>query len=573
MFRIRTAAMGCLIVAASMIHLADRAAAQEAKNVASRVESVTLYRGQALVTRRVDFEVAKESVEVVVPDLPEDVVNDSLFAEGNEAVEIRAVRFRSRAVGEAPREEVRKLDEQIEVLTDQVALNQQTQQLLAKRTAYLDKLEGFVAPTAKLEASKGVLNADSLMQLTEFTFKQRADIAVESVDAMKESRELQKQLSLLQRQRAALTTGTNRTVRDAVLYLESKAAGKQSVNLSYLVNGCGWSPSYTYRADEQRMEVRVEYNALIQQMSGEDWKDVDLTLSTASPALSSAGPGLAPFNVALTSQPSGEGAAKVIDSLSMLRGQQRLALQSYQNALGRLDNLKVNWDINALANAFQCQELIAGKDALGAFLATPSQGQEPSLSYRLGSKVNLASRSDQQMVRILQTGLESQFYYVATPVLTSYVYREAELTNTSQEDLLGGPITVYLDGRFVGRSEIGTVARGQKFVVGFGADPQVRARRELADKTEKVQGGNRELAFEYRLVTENYKDEAVNVRVFDRLPHSNQSDDIRVTLGDLSTELSKDVLYARVERPKGILRWDAEVPGGASAEKAHLIEY
>ena len=45
--------------------------------------------------------------------------------------------------------------------------------------------------------------------------------------------------------------------------------------------------------------MRIEYNGLIQQMSGEDWSDVKLTLSTASPALSAAGPGLAPFRLTL----------------------------------------------------------------------------------------------------------------------------------------------------------------------------------------------------------------------------------------------------------------------------------
>ncbi len=176
------------------------------------------------------------------------------------------------------------------------------------------------------------------------------------------------------------------------------------------------------------------------------------------------------------------------------------------------------------------------------------------------------------MIRILQTALESRFYYVATPVLTSFVYREAELTNNSQEDLLAGPVTVYLDGRFVGRGEIGTVARGQKFVVGFGADPQLRIKRELADKGDKVQGGNRELNFNYRLVIENYKTEAVTVRVMDRLPHSDKSNEVRITMGEMSTELSKDAQYLRVDRPKGILRWDVPVPASSSGEKARTLD-
>ncbi len=569
----------------SLLAVPRAAEAQAPKSVASKIERVTLYRGQALVTRRVDLEAAKGAVEAVVADIPENIVADSLFAEGGEGVEVRAVRYITRPVGAEPREEVRKLDEEIETVSDKISLNQKTQELMAKRTEYLDKLEGFVAPEAKIEVSKGVLNAEALTKITQFSFENRSKVATELVAALREARDLQKQKQLLERKRAELTNGANRTVREAVLFLELRAEGKQTVSLSYLVSGCGWSPSYTYRADKDRKEVRVEYNGLIQQMSGEDWKDVELTLSTASPALSATAPGLAPFEVAALHQtPAGAGQTgpatppgtkdgDVARSLSELKGRQQKAVDAYANTVKQTDNAKLNWDINALANDFQSLELHGGKDALKAYSVAPGTGEGPSLSYRLTGKVNLASRADQQMVRIVQTALESKFYFVATPVLTSFVYREAELTNNSQEDLLAGPVTVYLDGRFVGRGEVGTVARGQKFVVGFGADPQLRIKRELADKGDKVQGGNRELNFNYRLVLENYKTEAVTIRVMDRLPHSDKSTEVRITLGEMSTELSKDTQYLRVDRPKGILRWEVPVPASASGEKALLLTY
>lgn len=197
----------------------------------------------------------------------------------------------------------------------------------------------------------------------------------------------------------------------------------------------------------------------------------------------------------------------------------------------------------------------------------------PSLSYKLGDGVSLASRSDQQMVRIMQTDMDSQFYHVAVPVLTSYVYREAELKNSSDQDLLAGPMTAYLDGRFVGQGEIPTVARGQQFVVGFGADAQLRTRRELVDKTDSVQGGNRETRFEYRLLVENFGGTPTPVRVIDRLPHSEKGDDIRITLGKTSDPVSDDKLYQREERPMGLLRWDVEAPANAAGEEARLITY
>jgi uncharacterized protein (TIGR02231 family) len=238
------------------------------------------------------------------------------------------------------------------------------------------------------------------------------------------------------------------------------------------------------------------------------------------------------------------------------------------------ENIGASWAANAAAFDLQNLELNSDKKVLSMLAVEGIQdGEGPSLGYELDGPVSLASRSDQQMVRILQTEFDGQFYHVATPVLTSYVYREAELKNDSDLDLLAGPSTVYLDGRFVGRGEIPTVARGQSFVVSFGANPQLRAKRELADRTEETQGGNRELNLSYRLVVENYKEEDVPIRVFDRLPYSDRPGEVRITLGELEDPLSTDGLYLRTERPKGILRWEIDVPSGSIGKDARLIEY
>ena len=41
----------------------------------------------------------------------------------------------------------------------------------------------------------------------------------------------------------------------------------------------------------------------------------------------------------------------------------------------------------------------------------------------------------------------------------------------------------------------------------------------------------------------------------------------------MDTKLSKDDSYNRIERSKGILRWDAEIPARAIGKSAHEIEY
>ncbi|HYO25766.1 MAG TPA: mucoidy inhibitor MuiA family protein [Lacipirellulaceae bacterium] len=563
--------------------VAARVVALEANG---RVTHVTLYRGQAQVTRTIPIEGAAGAAELVIGNLPEQVVPDSLFAEGGDAIDVRAVRFRTRAAGEEPREEVRKLDEQILALERQIAQATKRQALLAKRVEYLAKLEGFVAPTAHSDLTKGVLDAEALERLTTFTFAQHEKIAEDDVALAAELRSLNERFNLLSAQKAEITSGAAHLLREAVVFLEKRADAPAELKLNYLVGNCGWSPSYTMRAGGDRRNVRVEYNALIRQLTGEDWTGVALTLSTASPALGSAGPGLAPFHVTLTSQPAVDPATGATQFYGQNASQQQVVAQldrfnaerakvAYQasNAVAFDERNQFAFTLNTYACAVQQVELNGDATAVGVLRSGVADREGPSLSYELRGGVSLASRTDQQMVRILQTEMPSEFYHVAVPVLTTFVYREAALKNASDEDLLAGPTTVYLDGRFVGQGEMPTVARGESFVVGFGADPQLRARRELLDKTDSLQGGNRETKFEYRLAIENFSGQPLPVRVLDRLPHAEHGVDIQVTLGKTTDPVSGDKLYQREERPMGLLRWDIEAPADAAGESARLIEY
>lgn len=566
----------CWLASALAVSTASQAAPAASDRVPGRVTHVTLYRGQAMVTRTIPIEGAKGSKELVVGDLPEQVVADSLFAEGGGGIEVRAVQFRSRAVGEEPRNEVRKVDEGIEQVNDKLLENTKAQERLTKQTAFLDQLDGFVAASAKSDLAWGVLDAAALEKVTLFSFGQRDKLAGASVTLAKEAKELNNHLSLLQRRRGELTSGALRTVREALLFVDKRGEGQGSVRLSYLVGKCEWSPAYTFRADGDRKQIRVECNGLIQQMSGEDWGDVQLMLSTASPSLSASGPGLAAFSVTLNKEaaPKPLNPEELTARLDAVRERLRAAVALHRGAQSPAEKAKLDWVLNAAANEFQGLELMSGRDLVSTLQSTETDVDGgTSLSYAVAGPVNLASRPDQQMVRIFQARFEGQFYHVATPVITRHVFREAEATNSGEQDLLAGPMSVYLDGQFVGRGEIPTIARGQMFTLGFGVDPQLRARRELADKIESIQGGNRKLNFKYRLIVENYKDDPAKVRLLDRLPDSGDSAQIRVALAEMKDALSEDAIYLRRQRPKGILRWEVEVPGGAARETARILEY
>ena len=108
-----------------------------------KVETVTLYRGQALVTRSIPLPPRSGALEIVVPDMPQAVVAGSLYAEGADGTEVRAVRYRTRAVGEAPRAEVRALQLQIEEAKAALATNDANRIVVSAKIGYIRSSRGF----------------------------------------------------------------------------------------------------------------------------------------------------------------------------------------------------------------------------------------------------------------------------------------------------------------------------------------------------------------------------------------------------------------------------------------------
>ena len=541
-----------------------------------KVQSVILYRGQALVTRAVPVEAAGQ-VQLVVTDLPERLQPESLYATAEKGAQVRAVRYRTRPMGQAPREEVQKLDDQIAAVEKDLRKNEADQQRLAEEKDYLTKLQNFVAPTAQVELTKGVLNDKTLTGLTQFIFAQTASLSDERLALIEKKKELDKQLTLLTQQRDQLTAGNTKTAREAVVFLDKEAAGATDVLLSYIVNGATWSPAYNLRATTDMKGVRVEYNAIISQMSGEDWDNATLSLATASPNLVSDAPLLAPMLIGLTrqpapgtSQPQAGGKDQVV--LTAAREQSRHVIVNDNRERAQLD-----WERNVASNAFQTFELAAPQESVREIQQSLRAGVSGlSATYKLAAPVSLASRPDQQFVRIADLALSATFSHVAIPLLTDNVYRQAEVTNNSEISLLEGTTAAYMNGDFVGKGTIPVVASGQRFTAGFGADPQIRVQREFVSKTEVIQGGNKETTYMYRLVLENYKEKLVILRAFDRIPYTQP--EIRMTLGEMKLgetkpKLSEDLEYQRTLQPKGILRWDVEVPAKVSGANALALEY
>ena len=577
--------------------------------VKGKIAEVTVYRGQAMVAREVSFDAKAGPQEVVVSELPEMVASESLYATGSATLAIRAVRYRVTAVKSEPRPEVRALDEQLRKKQSEMKRVESESSVLQKRGQYLDSLEKFTATKVTDDMQKGTLNPAAVQSTAQFLFKQRDEIGTKQLALDAERDTLQDAIQVLQRERATLAGTDNKTVREAVVFLEAAQAGASRFTLSYLVNGVGWSPAYSARLNDKRDKMAIEYHAIVTQMSGEDWPDVKLTLSTSYPKMLASPPPLSPLRISLS---SGEGEAKGEegaanaqvfnerrrDLAQQIRGQaanqagqmgdtgaagpqgdrepprpmRTDAAIPAQPGAGQAED-EAYLQANLLAARLQNIELAAPDEVVKLSRSGGADVAEGlAVEYAIPGSVSLQSRRDQQMFHIATANLDGRFYYTAAPLLTDYVYQAAEAVNSSEYPLLPGSYNAYLEGAFAGGGKLPLVARGQSVTVGFGTETRLRASRELEEKTTDVRGGNKVLKYTYRLRLSNFTDKPVKVRVWDRLPQSSD-DQVAVTMGKSDRPLSDDAFYASVEKPRGLLRWDVEVPAGAAGAKAFTFSY
>ncbi len=580
-----------LALALAAFHLPaepQSASAQEAKqgkalqpapdvNVApSRVAAVTVYPLSALVTREVDVPAGAGVVELVVNPLPPATIVSSIYSEGVDGIRVLSTRYRSRPILQDTRADVLKAQEEIAALALAREKIEGDVKAIQENLKMLGKMEGFLSVSMIQSTEKGALNSESAIAMAKYVKESRLETSRELVDLQQKVKANQDKAASAQSRIAQLNVGVARIERDAVIVVERVNAAAGKVRLNYLVDSASWRPAYKLRvskaakdAKDAKETVQVEFLAAMYQNTGEDWANVKPVLSTAQPMLNAAPPDLQSLKVAVVHKASVPGgrapdAADLEGQIKSLRtkAQQDFNERKPSGAIGLF---------NTAAALDQGFELLNPEAAIKRGCALAMM-EGPTVTYQITTALAVPSRTEEQVLEVARVDVAPEFYYKSVPLLTTHVYRIAEIANKSNYVILPGDATMYIGNEFVGQMSLPLIAIGEKFTVGFGVDPQLQVKRALVDRTHTTQGGNQLLRYEYRTLVTNFKNEKVKLQVWDRLPYA-ESDAVNVSLIKTTPELSKDPAYLRNQRPQNLLRWDVTVEPNAIGEKAMPIQY
>lgn len=259
------------------------------------------------------------------------------------------------------------------------------------------------------------------------------------------------QLEIIDELQAALTEWYSLIRADhavaAWVELEVAVPERGSVELiiEYVVPNAMWRPSYVASLDGGR--VSVVARAAIWQNSGEDWRQVELSCSTARPQGGTEPPYLA--DDLLQAQRKAEQVAV---------GVREVAVQSVT---------------------------AGGVPSGGVDLPGVDDGGDVRAIAALG-RHDIVSDGRPHFVALFDFVSEAQVDRVCVPEKLSRVVLRAVVRNTSALPLLAGPVELVRDHGPVGTTTVAFVAPGEVFALGFGPDDDVSVHHLVETPSHKA---------------------------------------------------------------------------------------
>ncbi|MFC4105667.1 DUF4139 domain-containing protein [Micromonospora zhanjiangensis] len=508
------------------------------------VVAVTVYVDRARVTRRGTVTLPAGQHRVGIGPLPLSLDRDSLRVGGSGPATVLGVdvstRHQPRTTGERVADLERRrraVAEEVAGLDDADAVERQRGEFLARLAeraggTYARALAAGEAAPADVAAF-----ADAVAgQLTDGRARQR-ELARRRTEATQELAALDREI-----QAAAGRRNPDQLTAEVTVAVEAApdAAAEVELELTYLVTGASWQPSYDLRLVDETLTLT--WFGMVSQRTGEDWPECDLQLSTARPAVAAQVPELSPWYLDRERPPPVPAAAPAMAAFGG----------------GPVDEPGGPPPPGATRGTLGRAARPAAP-AMKQGVAAVEQGVAAA-TYRPARAVAVPADGTAHRTTVAVLDLPAALDHVTVPVRSPEVHLRATVRNTSTHSLLPGPAAVFHGGDFVANTRLTSWAPGEETELALGLDDRVRVERELVRRgdTRAALGSTRRREVEYRTTVANHTPRPATVTVLDQLP--------------VSRDESITVRETRLEPPPtertdlGELTWRLPLPPAATAE-------
>ncbi len=491
--------------------------------VSTKVDSVMVMPSGGVVTRTGRVECNSGNVELIVPDLPSDMDNSTVRVQASRSLIVKDV-FVTEGQTRKSLAEIQALTSRLDSVKDE--LNRLTDRLSVLEAQ--ESLLVFSSTITKLGTASDMLKAT----IDTAKWKASLNFIGKNLGRLKaERRRIEKTVKTLSQLKDSLSRRLNELVSHAGIskaihiIAYSRESGTHRITVSYRISSVSWKPEYEFRAKTDGDSITVIYFASIKQRTGEKWKNIKLTISTAMQPDWLSPPQFQPFYL----------------SVSRVFREGVMATKAAAPAKGAMETAPQ-------PAAVRHTELFS--------------------LFALKGRVSIPP-GDWHRIRVATFELPAKFHRFAYPFSSPGVFIVAQSRNTSDYSLLPGQASLFLDGDFMRKITIPMTATGDSLKIAYGTDPWMTAERQLVKRMRSTTWDNKiRIEYHYRTVLRNLHKKPVTVTVVDRVPVS-QDKRIKVKTVEIEPE------PARIEPEIGKITWDIRVSqdGADTLKLGYIIEY
>jgi uncharacterized protein (TIGR02231 family) len=540
--------MACLIFPALTLF------ATTEKPVKSTISKVTVFTQGAQVFRTAPVSLSPGITQLVFSGVSPQINISSIQAGGKGSFVVTDVKHEikypeppSAEAGELPAH-IRK---EITLLEDSIAELGFRRDEVAERLTALEIQKDMITKN-KLARGEGKADSlDVLIKAMDFFQKKLNELNTLIAKSLREQSKVLKQITLTNNRLQELRTYKADTepekkyepVHRVLVTVSAEAAATGTVEVSYMVSGAGWTPSYDLRSVSSTAPIQLTYKAGVFQNTGEDWNDVRLKLSTNNPNRTHVKPELPTWYISyFTAQRP-----------TVFQGGARP--QSTDNARSITANEEKSYGDNMAA-------LAPAQSA-----ANYSQLIETMTNVEFDIKLayDIPSDGGSHVVSVKTDELPASYVHYLVPKIEKEAFLIARVTGWENLNLLPGPANLFYEGTYVGQTVLNPSVINDTLTLALGRDNGITVTRTRLPEKEKSKLIGTEvtktIAWELRM--KSNKSKAIKLIIEDQVPVSNNKD-IRVEV--------KDTGKAELNATTGLLKWEISLEPKAMKELKFAYE-
>lgn len=463
---------------------------QTDKPVESAIKDITVFLARAQVAREVKTRIEAGKTNLIIHGLAAQMDPNSIQVAGKGNFIILGTTHRQNFLQDVNMpKSLRVLKDSLEYYQRAVVIEQSQKEILNKEEAMLNANQHIGGTTSNLTVAE-------LKAMADFFRSRLSDIVIARMKQDGSIKKLNDKIARVQSQINAQNELLVRNSSEIVVSVSADKATPVELEVNYVVSRAGWQPVYDLRVANTKSPVQLSYKANVFQSTGEEWKEVKLTLSTANPNLG----GLKP-----------ELSAQVLDFI-------QVAAYRYDNKRAAKSG-PVAIDREEAPAAMELSEAITTAD-LVEVLETAVNTE-----FAIAMPYTVSSSNKPTLVEIQNHEMPALYQYAVAPKLDGDAFLMARASGWEEFNLLPGEANVFFEGTFVGKTFVDPRTIKDTLSLSLGRDKRIVVTREkVKDFTSrKVIGSNRRDTYAYEISVRNTRQEPITIVIEDQVPVSKNS--------------------------------------------------